>query len=47
MGAWDDPADRLITATARVEGLILLTRDTKIWSIARKNMFLHYKRKST
>lgn len=28
----DDPADRLITATARVEGLALVTRDARILS---------------
>lgn len=31
----DDPADRMITATARVEGLSLVTRDTRILAYGR------------
>lgn len=32
----EDPADRIITATARVEGLILLTRDARILEYSSK-----------
>lgn len=32
----EDPADRIITATARVEGLALLTRDARILAYSRK-----------
>ena len=32
----DDPADRLIVATARVEGLPIMTRDTRILQYGRK-----------
>jgi PIN domain nuclease of toxin-antitoxin system len=31
----DDPADRVIVATARVEGLLVLTRDAKILDYSR------------
>lgn len=32
-----DPADRLIVATARIEGLTLMTRDTKIHTYSKSN----------
>lgn len=32
----EDPADRIITATARVEGFTVLTRDTKIIKYSQK-----------
>lgn len=35
-GFHDDPADRMIVATARVEGMTLLTRDARILSYGRK-----------
>jgi PIN domain nuclease of toxin-antitoxin system len=34
-----DPADRLIAATARAEGMILLTHDKKLLKLAKQGLF--------